>query len=126
MIFHVQEAGSTFAEENFQVLYLPGWCQYQTHLGSCTCQDFYQCMRFAREKKREGTTPGIVELTLSFFLKKNCSPVLGTNHSMGQTTRLSVCVVCPLNRGLQGLTLLGPQSRFGDKLLIIRAFCPHI
>ena len=24
------------------------------------------------------------------------------------------------------LTLLGPQSRFGDKLLIIRVFCPHI
>ena len=24
------------------------------------------------------------------------------------------------------LTLLGPQSRFGDKLLIIRVLCPHI
>ena len=23
------------------------------------------------------------------------------------------------------LTLLGPQSRFGDKLLIIRVLCPH-
>ena len=24
------------------------------------------------------------------------------------------------------LTLLGPQSRFGDRLLIIRVLCPHI
>ena len=24
------------------------------------------------------------------------------------------------------LTLLGPQSRFGDKLLTIRVFCPHL
>ena len=24
------------------------------------------------------------------------------------------------------LTLVGPQSRVGDKLLIIRVFCPHI
>ena len=27
---------------------------------------------------------------------------------------------------LKGLTLLGPQSRFGDKLLIIRLLCPHV
>ena len=24
------------------------------------------------------------------------------------------------------LTLLGPRSHFGDKLLIIRVFCPHM
>ena len=27
---------------------------------------------------------------------------------------------------LPALTLLGPQSRFGDKLLILRVVCPHI
>ena len=27
---------------------------------------------------------------------------------------------------MEALTLLGPQSRFGDKLLIVRGFCPHI
>ena len=27
---------------------------------------------------------------------------------------------------LDAFTLLEPQSRFGDKLLIIREFCPHI
>ena len=25
-----------------------------------------------------------------------------------------------------GLTLLGPQSRFGDKLLLFRVICPHL
>ena len=29
-------------------------------------------------------------------------------------------------RSRTGLALLGPQSRFGDKLLITRVFCPHI
>ena len=27
---------------------------------------------------------------------------------------------------VQGLTLLGPQSRFGGKLRVIRVLCPHI
>ena len=29
-------------------------------------------------------------------------------------------------QGKRGLTLLGLQSRFGDKILIIRVFCPHL
>ena len=32
----------------------------------------------------------------------------------------------PSHDGIVLLTLLGPQSRFGDKLLVIRVFCPHI
>ena len=33
---------------------------------------------------------------------------------------------CRKHTNTRPLTLLGPQYRFGDKLLIFRVFCPHI
>ena len=35
------------------------------------------------------------------------------------------CSGVPVLRASE-LTLLGPHSRFGDKLLTVRVFCPHI
>ena len=44
-----------------------------------------------------------------------------TNRGRCKSLRWSV-----IDLDFCGLTLLGPQSRFGDKLLIIRVNCPHI
>ena len=68
--------------------------------------------------------------------KRDCSPIrftcssaagLGTTHleNVG-SERGSAIEVQPDLSEAPHLTLLGPQSRFGGKLVIIRVLCPHI